>query len=247
MQRPLSGKVALVTGAGQRLGRSIAEGLAAAGADVAVHFYASREGADEVVARIAVDGNRAMAIGADLTDAATLEPMVDQVERAFGRVDILVNSAALFEQADLLETRPASLDRLWAINARAPYLLSQSLARRQLPRGSGDIINVLDLAGVFETWRHASAYAMTRAALASLTKSLALELAPHVRVNAVAPGIVLPPGAVNAEQVSSVTARIPQGAFGTPADVVQTVLFLLAGPRYLTGQIIAVDGGKSLV
>ncbi len=247
MQRPLSGKVALVTGAGQRVGRSIAEGLAAAGADVAVHFHTSRQGADEVVARIVVDGNRAVSIGADLSDAATLEPMVDQVERAFGRIDILVNSAALFEQADLLETRLETLDRLWAINTRAAYLLSQSLARRLLPRGSGDIINVLDLAGVFETWRHASAYAMTRAALASLTKSLALELAPAIRVNAVAPGIVLPPGSVSAEQVDSLTARIPSGTFGTPTDVVQTVLFLLTGPRYLTGQIVAVDGGKSLV
>jgi pteridine reductase len=245
-QLPLAGRVALVTGAGQRVGRAIAEGLAALGADVAVHFHRSASGADEVVGRVRIDGNRAQAFGADLTDTAALEPLVERVEKELGPLSVLVNSASLFERADFLETPAARLDALWALNTRAPYLLTQAVARRMLARGRGDVVNVLDVGGVLQTWRHYSAYTMTRAALAELTRALALELAPSVRVNAVAPGTVLPPGSVSAEQRMALEANIPQGRFGTPEDVVATVGFLVTGPRFVTGQIVGVDGGRSL-
>jgi pteridine reductase len=247
LARPLSGRLALVTGAGQRLGRAIAEGLAGLGADVAVHYHASREGADEAVARIRLDGNRAEAFLADLRRPETLAPLVEAVERALGPISVLVNSAGTFERADFVETSPELLERQWALNTRAPYLLTQAVARKMLARGGrADVVNVLDIGGVFQTWRHFSAYTMTKAAMAELTRALALELAPKIRVNAVAPGTVLPAGSVSSEERAALEARIPQGHFGTPADVVAAVGLLLTGPSFMTGQVIAVDGGRSL-
>jgi len=244
--RRLDGKVALVTGGGVRLGRAIAEGLGALGANVAVHCHASREGADAAAARIKVDGNRAQVFQADLTSAEAHEPLVEAVEKALGPVAILVNSAALYLRADFLQTPLEALDGQWALNARAPFLLSQAVARRMAPRGGGDIVNVLDVGGALNAWRHYAAYGMTKAALAALTRSLALELAPAIRVNGVAPGTVLPPDELGPEALAELKARIPQQRFGEPADVVEAVSFLLTGPHFVTGQIVAVDGGRSL-
>jgi pteridine reductase len=244
--RPLSGRVALVTGAGQRLGRAIAEGLGKLGADVAVHFHTSVRGADEVVARIQADGNRAVAVKADLADPSAATAMIQAAEKALGPVTILINSAGIVQKADFLDTSPALLEALWAVNVRAPFLLSQAAAERMMSLGQGDIVNVLDVAGVSHTWRHHSAYAMTRAALASVTRSTALELAPTIRVNAVAPGVVLPPDDLAAELREVLAAHIPVGRFGSPSDVVETVNFLVAGPRFITGQVLTVDGGRSL-
>lgn len=244
-QRGLSGKVVLVTGAGQRLGRAIAEGLGQLGADVALHFNASKGGAEEAKAAIGVDGNRAGLFQADLTRAEQIEPLVERVERELGPIAVLVNSAALYFRRDFLETDLTTLDQQWALNARAPYLLSQAVARRMRPRGGGDIVNVCDVGGTFSAWRHYSAYCMTKAALGMLTQCLSLELAPTIRVNGVAPGTVLPPSELGPEVLETLRARIPQQRFGSPEDIVQTIGFLLTGPKFVTGQIIAVDGGRS--
>ncbi|MBS1148593.1 MAG: short-chain dehydrogenase/reductase [Myxococcaceae bacterium] len=243
--RPLSGRVALVTGGGQRLGREIALGLGRLGADVAVHFHGSRAGADQTVSAIKVDGNRAMAFGADLTDASAIAPLVKAIEAGLGDIDVLINSAAIYLRADFLQTPLDTLDRQWALNARAPYLLTQAVAPGMKARGRGDVVNVLDVGGAINAWRHYSAYCMTKAALASLTACLALELAPQIRVNGVAPGTVLPPVDLSAEALEQLKGRIPQQRFGSPADVVDTVGFLVSGPRFITGQILAVDGGRS--
>jgi len=138
------------------------------------------------------------------------------------------------------------LERQWAINARGPYLLTQAVARRMLARGSGDVVNVLDIGGVLQPWRHYSAYCMTKAALAELTRCLALELAPAIRVNGVAPGAVLPPESMGADAREALRAHVPQQRFGGAEDLARTVLFLLTGPSFITGQIVAVDGGRSL-
>ncbi|MEW6433763.1 MAG: SDR family oxidoreductase [Myxococcota bacterium] len=244
--RPLSGKVALVTGAGRRLGRAIAEGLGALGADVAVHFHASGDGAQAAAERISVDGNRAELFQADLSDAAAIDPLVAAVEAALGPLAVLVNSAALYERHDFLETPLDAVDRQWALNVRAPFLLTQAVARRMRTRGGGDVVNVLDIGGGANVWRHDSAYTMTKAALASLTKSLALELAPDIRVNGVAPGTVLPPEGLTEAAREALRGRIPAGDFGQPGDVVAAVQFLVTGPRFITGQVLAVDGGRSL-
>ncbi|GMU62752.1 MAG: hypothetical protein AMXMBFR34_45150 [Myxococcaceae bacterium] len=244
--RPLSGKVALVTGGGHRLGRAIAEGLGALGADVAVHFHASKEGALAVARRVQVDGNRAQVFQADLSSAEAIELLVTQVEQALGPIAVLVNSAALYERHDFLDTPRDALERQWALNARAPFLLTQAVARGMRARGGGDVVNVVDIGGAFNVWRHYSAYTMTKAALTSLTHSLALELAPQIRVNAVAPGTVLPPQELDEATREALRAKIPAGEFGAPADVVAAVQFLVTGPRFITGQVLAVDGGRHL-
>ncbi|MCC6334955.1 MAG: SDR family oxidoreductase [Myxococcales bacterium] len=244
--RPLSGKVALVTGGGHRLGRAIAEGLGALGADVAVHFHASKEGALAAAQRVQVDGNRAQVFQADLSSAEAIELLVAQVEQALGPIAVLVNSAALYERHDFLDTPRDALERQWALNARAPFLLTQAVARGMRARGGGDVVNVVDIGGAFNVWRHYSAYTMTKAALTSLTHSLALELAPQIRVNAVAPGTVLPPQELDEATREALRAKIPAGEFGAPADVVAAVQFLVTGPRFITGQVLAVDGGRHL-
>lgn len=246
MERPLAGKLVLVTGAGARVGRAIAEGLGRAGADVAVHFHSSEAGAEQAVAAIRTDGNRAGAFRADLRQPGAIEPLVERVECELGPIGALVNSAASFGRAALVETPLAMLDGFWALNARAPFLLTQAVARRMLARGGGDVVNVLDVGGALNPWRHHAAYCMSKAALASLTRCLALELAPTVRVNGVAPGTVLPPAGLPEAETEALRRRIPLQRLGSPEEVAGVVRFLLAGPRFVTGQIIAVDGGRSL-
>ncbi len=246
MERPLEGKVVLVTGAGVRVGRALAEGLGRAGATIAAHFHSSEAGVDETLAAVRVDGNRAEKFRADLSDPTQAEALVQQVEETLGPIAALVNSAALFERAPFLETPLASLERQWAVNARGPFVLTQAVARRMVARGGGDVVNILDIGGVLNAWALYSAYCMSKAALGMLTECLAIELAPHVRVNGVAPGTVLPPEDMSSEVLSGLQSRIPQQRFGSPEDILQTVLFLLTGPRFITGQIVAVDGGRSL-
>lgn len=243
--RTLSGKIALVTGAGQRLGQQIAIGLGRLGADVAVHFHQSQAGADETVSAIKVDGNRAAAFKANLTEAEAISRMVKAVEVELGPIDVLINSAAIYCRADFLQTTVETLDRQWALNTRAPYLLSQAVAVGMRARGHGEVVNVLDVGGALNAWRHYSAYCISKAALASLTLCLSLELAPQIRVNGVAPGTVLPPDDLSSEALEQLKLRIPQQRFGSPQDIVDTIGFLVTGPKFITGQIIAVDGGRS--
>lgn len=246
MERSLRGKVALVTGAGVRVGRAIAEMLGRGGAHVALHHHRSRQGAEAARTAIVSAGASAELFQADLSASSAMGPLVGAIESALGPIDILVNSAAIFERAPFVDTSINSLDAQWALNARAPYLLTQAVARSMLARGVGDVINVLDIGGALVPWRSYSAYCMTKAALATLTKCLALELAPAIRVNAVAPGTVLPPETLSASELAALRERIPQQRFGSAEDVAQTVQFLLTGPSFVTGQILAVDGGRSL-
>jgi pteridine reductase len=244
--RPLEGKVALVTGGGVRLGKAMAEGLGRWGARVAVHFHGSAEQAHQTVQHINVDGNGALAFQADLTDEAQVVALVEAVEREMGSTAILVNSAALFERAPLVETPAAMADRLWALNARAPLLVSREVVKRFRGRGLTDIVNMIDVGGAFNAWRNYAAYGMSKAAARSLTETLALELAPDVRVNGIAPGTVLPPAQMDAKTLDTLKQRIPQGRFGSPDDIVETLRYLLLGPRFVTGHIVVVDGGRRL-
>jgi pteridine reductase len=245
--RPLAGRVALVTGGGVRLGRALALGLGKLGADVAVHHHGSAEGAREVAGLISVDGNRAAPFAADLTADAAPEALVARVEEALGPITVLVNSAALFVRGSLDETTLEAFDAQWRLNARAPWLLTRAVAARLKGLGkTGDVLNVLDIGGAFTPWKHYSAYCMTKAALRAMTECLAVELAPAVRVNGVAPGTVLPPEGLNPSELSDLQSRIPAGRFGSPEDVVEAAAFLLSGPAFVTGQIVRVDGGRAL-
>ena len=241
----LEGRVALVTGGGVRLGRAIARSLAADGATVAVHHHASAAAARELVGELRAAGSRAETFAADLTDDAQLAALPGAVEAALGPISVLINSAARFTRAAFLETEAGALDAEWRLNARAPFLLTRAVARGMVARGEGVVVNVLDIGGAFVPWRSYSAYCMTKAALHMLTQVLALELAPQVRVNGVAPGTVLPPERLGAEEREALRARIPLGRFGRPEDVAETVRFLVSGPDFITGEVIVVDGGRS--
>lgn len=243
----LDGRVVLVTGAGIRLGRAIALELGRAGAAIAVHYNASAEGAREVVEELRRVGGRGEVFQGDLSRTEAAEQLVAAVETSLGPLDALINSAAIFHRRPFLETPADLLDAQWAVNARGPFLLTQAAARRMDARArGGDVVNILDVGGTLNAWRDYSAYCMTKAAIGMLTRCLALELAPKIRVNAVAPGTVLPPEGLAPEVLERIRANIPQQRIGAPEDIARTVRFLLEGPAFITGQIIAVDGGRSV-
>ena len=240
----LDGRVTLVTGGAIRVGRAIVQALAAEGATMAVHHHGSVDEARSLVAELRSKGLRAEAFRADLTDDTQLGSLVADVERTLGPIQVLVNSAARFTRKPFLDTEAATLDAEWRLNARAPFLLTRAAARGMVERREGVVVNVLDIGGGLVPWRNYSAYCMTKAAMNMLTQVLALELAPHVRVNGVAPGTVLPPESLGPEEREQLRARIPLGRFGSAEDVAQTVRFLITGPSFITGQVIAVDGGR---
>jgi len=173
-----------------------------------------------------------------------LDELLPKVERQLGEVSVLVNSAARFDQSPFLETTDELLDSIWRLNARAPFRLSRAVAKGMLTRGQGDILNVLDIGGAFVPWSGYAAYCLSKAALAMLTQVLAVELAPAVRVNGVAPGTVLPPETMGVAEREALRQRIPLLRFGRPEEVAETVRFLVTGPEFITGQLVAVDGGR---
>ena len=241
----LDGRVTLVTGGAIRVGRAIVQALAADGATVAIHHHRSVEEARSLVTELRSQGRRAEAFRADLTDDAQIASLVADVERSLGPIQILINSAAGFTRAPFLKTDAAMLDAEWRLNARAPFLLTRAVARGMLERREGVVVNILDIGGALVPWRNYSAYCMTKAAMQMLTQVLALELAPHVRVNGVAPGTVLPPESLGAVEREQLRSRIPLQRFGTAEDVAAAVRFLITGSDFVTGQVIAVDGGRS--
>lgn len=224
--------VALVTGAGVRLGRAIALDLARHGWRVAGHYLSHRPPRGLVPLR------------ADLSAPGGADALARTFRGRFGRLDLLVNSAAGFEELPLARTDAAAFDRMMDLNARAPLLLSRALAP-MLRRSGGSIVQVADVGGGLVAWRGFAAYAASKAALVRITECLALELAPRVRVNAVAPGSVLWPESYGAARRRALARRIPLRRAGRPEDVAEAVRFLALAP-YVTGAILPVDGGRRL-
>lgn len=237
----LSGKVALVTGGGRRVGRALAEALAEQGAAVAVHYNESSTGADDVVSGIEARGGKAFAIGADLTDRAAPGRLIAEVSQRFGALDVLVNSAAVMVRTPFGDIDPEAWDSMFALNLRAPFFLSQAAAP-MLRKGRGCIVNIADLAA-FETWPGYVPHGITKGGVVQMTRALARVLAPDVRVNAIAPGTVLLPDDWSATDAARLDETTPLNRQGSPADVARAMLYLIDAD-YVTGETIIVDGGR---
>ena len=241
----LRGRVALVTGGGVRVGRALVLALAREGARVAVHYGRSADAAEQTAEDARKLGAEAVTVRADLAQDGAPGVMVADVPARWGTVDILVNSAAIFEPAGVRETTSELWDRHFAINLKAPFLLSQVFAA-QLPADRlGKIVNISDWRGLRPGGDH-FAYTMTKAALISMTKGLAVALAPAIQVNCLALGAILLPAGADESYRGKLVAQIPAGRMGDLAEVADALIFVLKND-FVTGQTIIVDGGRSLV
>lgn len=235
---------ALVTGGGVRVGRSVVLELAAAGYDVAVHYHASEEAARETARAVREEGGVGAALRADLRDPDAAARLVAEAHDELGGLDLLVNSAASFPRAEPREVTVEAWDDVFSLNARAPFLCARE-AVRHMPAEGGSVVNVADVAA-FEAWPNRAPYAATQSALVSLTRSLAVAWAPEVRVNAVAPGPVLLPDGAEEEERRRAEASTALGRLGDPRDVAGAVLYLDRA-EYVTGEVLRVDGGESVM
>ncbi|MGH8491936.1 MAG: pteridine reductase [Moraxellaceae bacterium] len=239
-------KVVLITGAAQRLGASTARLLHSRGWRVLVHCRQSRESAAELAAELNMKRpNSCAVLQADLSQAKEVEALAGAALAQWQRVDALVNNASSFYPTPVGEATQAHWDELFSSNARAPFFLAQALAP-ELTQRQGAIVNMLDIHAEKPLREH-TLYCMAKAAAVMMTQSLARELAPAVRVNGIAPGAILwPSTGSNSAMQEKVLAGIPLQRLGEPADIANTIAFLLEDAPYITGQIIAVDGGRSL-
>lgn len=249
----LLGKVALVTGGAKRVGRAIALALARAGMDVVITCRQSREEAAKVVREIESLGRRSLALEVDLAKPGAPAIVRRAWSKKFDRVDALVNNASIFEPSPLPSMSIQTFDRNMAINARAPLLLIQEFAselarhhRPADPRTMGRIVNFIDIHVMGQTLRGFMAYNASKAALMEITATAAMELAPAVTVNAIAPGVVAWAESYTPEQRQAYLRRVPLSRAGTPDDAAAAVLFLIRDAHYCTGQIIRLDGGRFL-
>jgi NAD(P)-dependent dehydrogenase (short-subunit alcohol dehydrogenase family) len=237
-------RTALVTGAAKRLGRSIALALADHGWDVAVHCHRSKDEAEATAAEIRRRGRRAAVVQADLGRESAVETVIPQVRAALGPVTCLVNNASVFEMDRIDTVTRDSWDRHIETGLRAPLVLSQALAR-QLPEGSdGNIVNMLDQR-VWKLTPYFLSYTVAKMGLWTLTRTLALALAPRIRVNGIGPGPTMPSPRQSAEQFDAQSAAVPLGHGATPEEIAAAVIFILSSPS-MTGQMIALDGGEHL-
>ena len=241
--QPLIGKIILVTGAARRLGRVFALACAKAGADLIIHYGNSRSQADETKNEIASLGRKAWTVQADLRQADEAATLIAQANK-IGRLYALINSAAIFEPLTLQETTLTDWEKHLAVNLTAPFLLSQAFAKQVGENKTGRIVNILDWRALRPGADHFP-YTVSKAALAAMTKSLAIALAPNISVNGLALGAILPPSdqSVNDEILKTVPAK----RWGELKEVEDALIFLLTGPAYITGEIIHVDGGRHLI
>ncbi|MFN2432975.1 MAG: SDR family NAD(P)-dependent oxidoreductase [Gemmatimonadota bacterium] len=234
---------ALVTGSGRRLGAALAVALAREGYDLAVHHHGSAGGAERTAERVRAVGRRAAVFRADLRRREEIRDLFDGVARELGRLDCLVNSAAVFPLAPWDELTPEVWDEVLAVNLTAPFLCARAAVPLLRAAGGGRIVNVVDL-GAFEAWVDRPANGVAKAGLLKLTESLARELAPDILVNAVAPGSIAIPGEPGESPLPS-PRRLPLKRWGTVEDVAEALRFLVR-TRYATGTCVVVDGGKLL-
>lgn len=233
----------LITGAGQRLGLAMAEALAADGHSLCLHYNGSREACEALAERIRAAGGEAVTLQADLSDPAAAAELPARAAALLGSLDVLVNNASIYEEDRLDDFGPETWERNFAINLRAPTLLCQGFVK-QLPAGhSGSIVNMLDTRVAAPRAGDFLSYTLSKCALATLTRMLAVELAPRVRVNGIAPGLTLPSNGQSEAEFAAAQAAAPLGYGAEIADIQRALRYLLAADP-VTGQILYVDGGE---
>lgn len=242
----LKNKVALVTGGAVRLGKAIALGLAREGVKLAVHFNRSVDAAKQTLSEIEAIGGEVILVQGDFSQVSEIENAVNACYQHFKRINILINNAAMYFNTPFGETSEKQWDELLFINLKASFFCSQFSASIMKKQKSGKIINITDIAGI-RPWSGFIPYCASKAGLISITKGMAKALAPDIQVNAVAPGTVLMREEATEEETEAIRGLTLLKKIGSPEDVVNAVLFLLKGSDFVTGEVIAVDGGRLLV
>jgi len=240
----LSGKTVLVTGAAKRLGRAIALAAAEKGADVAITYRESAREARRVVGELARCGVEALAVRCDVTDEKSVREMVKEVAQELGGVDVLVNNAANYETAEFEKLTVSQWDAIFASNTRGPFLVSRE-ALPYLRKRKGRIVNMGSLGGL-RPWAGHAHYCSSKAAVHMLTRVMAKALAPEIAVNAVAPGMIDLGDPAAAAFMKRMARQTPMLRNGTAAEIAAAVMFFATAPRFITGQVLAVDGGLGL-
>lgn len=235
--------VVLVTGGAVRVGRALSLGFAEAGYDVAINYRSSAEEARSARTRIEEMGRKAVLAPGDVARSEDVKSVVERVRSTFGRLDVLINNASLFEAAPLLDVSEEEWDRVMAVNLKGPFLLVRESADL-LREGEGSVINIVDNSA-FQAWVEHPHHSVSKAALLHLTKVMARSLAPEIRVNAIAPGPVLLPESYSEEQRRRAKESTLVGRLGSPRDVVRTALFLVES-SFTTGTCVVVDGGRQV-
>lgn len=239
----LENKIALVTGAAHRVGKAIALALAQEGADIVVHYGGSANAAQDTAHEIEALGRRALLHQANLGDWNAAAQLGRAALDHFGRIDVLVNSASSFVPNDYFSTTEADFDQAFDVNIKGPFALSQVIGKAMVDGAGGNIINIVD-EGAFYPWKQYVAHSLSKAALLALTRSQALNLGPKVRVNAICPGPILKPADYSEEQWQALRKGNPLRALGTAEQVGEIVVFLVAGPQFINGDCIMLDGGR---
>ncbi|MFZ4816079.1 MAG: SDR family NAD(P)-dependent oxidoreductase [Phototrophicaceae bacterium] len=243
----LRGKVVFVTGSARRVGREIALTFAEHGADVVIHYASPSSEADAHSAADAArtHGGQALVIGGDQSVSADVDAMFQQIKAHYGRLDVLVNSAAIFKRTPLLDITEAEWDLVMDVNLKGPFLLTQGAARLMQINGGGVIINISDNSGL-NAWASRPHHSISKAGVIMLTQVSALALAPyHIRVNCIVPGPVLVPADAADSVLDDIASALPVGHIGEPRNIADACLFFVQNP-FATGSILRVDGGEGL-
>jgi NAD(P)-dependent dehydrogenase (short-subunit alcohol dehydrogenase family) len=238
----LAGKTALVTGAARRIGKAIAVGLAKQGSNVVVHYDRSESEAETLRKEIVELGVKSWLVKTNLRDSESCKLLIEESRRKAGAIDVLVNNASVFSASDMHNVKLEDIEVEMLTNAWAPFLLTKYFSEKT---DSGKVVNILDTRVAGFDFNH-FAYYLSKKMLEILTKSLALKLAPRITVNGVAPGLILPPEGKDYTYLEKMKDTVPLKKYGSPSDIVETVLFLLRSD-FVTGQIVYVDGGKHLI
>ncbi|MCE5228256.1 SDR family oxidoreductase [bacterium] len=239
----LADKIVWITGSARRLGRAMALDLARRGANIVVHYSTSRHEAEVLAREIEAMGRRTLIVQGDQTRVPDIVRIVGEIDAAFGRLDVLINSASNFKRTPIESVTEADWHDSIDVNLKGPTFCALEAAKLIKRGGGGKIINMADWAAL-RPYRNYLPYLIAKAGVVQLTKILALELAPEIQVNAIGPGPVLLPDGMAPEEMQSILQHVPLGRFGSPQDIVATAAFLLEGSDYITGQVICVDGGR---